>query len=706
MSSRRSFVVIATFVCAGLSLAPTDRLLAQPPAGQRHALLVGIEGYKHPRLREPVPLKYAVEDVTELAQVLGKHGYNVRLLTDETGSSDARLLPTRENIDRELKELLLQTNERDTVLIALAGHGLQFKGKKDAYFCPLDARPFAEETETLLSISEVYSRLDRSFAGIKVVMVDACRNDPDPTRGRGLDPESAPPPPQGVAVLFSCSAGQRAFENDALKHGVFFYYVLKAMEGEAEENGEITFDDLSKFVRKRVPDKVRRLTQGASQQSPNEISNKAGEPPVLAKLEGAGADALGGIRARLQTRRQMLANVAEQLAALLEESRTTRVGIVDFIGEVPPGEPSAFELAPLGKTCADDLERLLGDLGTGRFSVVDRRRLQTALRTQKFDVADFGSATALRQLASRVGEMPVVVQGVLQHRAGRAVTLQCRLVQTGTGKHAGVAEGAARLSESEWGMLGRSAVVRPGEDRHPAGQGVPALRWTADDEADRVVAALDRRAVGAHPLLSSDDPDFPFRLRLVVGAVGTDARFRGKPRDAVFRGNECFVPMRKGEVFQIQVEHKGDRLAFMRLLVDGLNTLPEKQTDSQGRVTNEWGRHVSLEEARPWVLDPKESRVFSVRGFVTETGAQGKLREFTVVDAAQSLAGKRKLTDQLGLITAAFYYPATEARALGTGAGRERTDNLTEKHAPEVGKLMGVINIRYVDADELERAGR
>jgi hypothetical protein len=41
-------------------------------------------------------------------------------------------------------------------------------------------------------------------------------------------------PPGGVAVLFSCSKGEHAYKNDELKHGVFFHFVIKGLQGEAD----------------------------------------------------------------------------------------------------------------------------------------------------------------------------------------------------------------------------------------------------------------------------------------------------------------------------------------------------------------------------------------------------------------------------------------------------------------------------------------
>jgi hypothetical protein len=250
---------------------------------QRFALLVGVNNYQHAKL---APLKFAVNDVTELSDILKPAGYRVVLLTDDTGRKNGKLAPTRSNINQQLNLLLRSCKSGDTVIVALAGHGLQFGERKEAYFCPADGRPFADETATLVSISHVYTEIDKSFAGVKVLFIDACRNDPTPGRGRGLDADSAPSPPKGVAALFSCSAGQRAFEHDSLKHGVFFHFVLEGLRGQAKDaENDVTFEGLAAYVRRRVPNKVHELFPDAKpQQEPNLKADLAGAPPVLLRL--------------------------------------------------------------------------------------------------------------------------------------------------------------------------------------------------------------------------------------------------------------------------------------------------------------------------------------------------------------------------------------------------------------------------------------
>src|SRR3954447_21960199 len=111
--------------------------------GKKYALLVGVKSYDHYKL---APLKYTENDVTELAQLLRPAGFEVALLTDSEGKKDKGRKPTAENIRAGIKKLLAGKTRRDTVLVALSGHGLQLQVKRDgkprdeSFFCPADAQ--------------------------------------------------------------------------------------------------------------------------------------------------------------------------------------------------------------------------------------------------------------------------------------------------------------------------------------------------------------------------------------------------------------------------------------------------------------------------------------------------------------------------------------------------------------------------------------
>jgi formylglycine-generating enzyme required for sulfatase activity len=202
--------------------------------------------------------------------------------------------PTTGNIRAQLKSLLEKVTKRDVVLIALAGHGVQFtvriagKDRDENFFCPCDtkvrdSKDLAELSKTMIPLRELFKDLDDSGAGAKLLLVDACRN--DPREGRNLDVDTLPRPAKGTAALFSCKSGERAFETPKLGtkgHGVFFFHVLEGLRGKAkDEDGEVTWDHLIAYVRGRVSRQVPTLIGEGARQTPHLLSNLEGDPVLL-----------------------------------------------------------------------------------------------------------------------------------------------------------------------------------------------------------------------------------------------------------------------------------------------------------------------------------------------------------------------------------------------------------------------------------------
>ncbi len=130
-------------ICA-LALPTAD------PPGCKFAVLVGVNQFQS---RNLPALEFAVNDATEMAEVLKGLGYQVTLLTDATP-----LKPTKANVEVAYKKVLREAKRGDTVVIGLSAHGLQYgpDKQKGAYFCPVDAVPKPDRTETLIPISELY----------------------------------------------------------------------------------------------------------------------------------------------------------------------------------------------------------------------------------------------------------------------------------------------------------------------------------------------------------------------------------------------------------------------------------------------------------------------------------------------------------------------------------------------------------------------
>jgi len=271
-----------------LFLITTTSALAQQ--GQRYAILCGVQKYsKSSGLSD---LNYTEKDIEELATVLVSSGYksgNVTVLTQKKAltENDLKFLPTRKNVMDEIEGRLSLLDAEDSVLVAFAGHGLQFKNDKDCYFCPADA--ILDDKESLVSMNGVYGRLEKCKASIKLVICDACRNSPVAagTRRAIVDLESVSrpqeiEPPGGVAALYSCSQGQIAYENGELGHGVFFHYVIAGLKGAADFDKDRHVDllELAKYTQKGVKDYVFEKYDRATQ-VPQLLGTTRGVVPLL-----------------------------------------------------------------------------------------------------------------------------------------------------------------------------------------------------------------------------------------------------------------------------------------------------------------------------------------------------------------------------------------------------------------------------------------
>lgn len=260
---------------------------AQDVEVRKYAVLVGVRDYDRNQLRS---LPYPENDVQELAEVLKSSGFRrVELLTQTAGAKQSRYLPTAKIIREALKGILEDRNAGDLVLVAFAGHGVQFKGEKEHYFCPMDA--VLTDKTSLISLTEVYKQLAESDAGAKLLLVDACRNDPLAGNSRdggdvrldSLTRPQLPDPPGGVAALFSCSAGQKAFEDESLKHGVFFHHVLLGLKGQAKlkNRDNVTWDGLVAYVKVEVPDTVKDLFGNTIRQIPEHKGELRGQITII-----------------------------------------------------------------------------------------------------------------------------------------------------------------------------------------------------------------------------------------------------------------------------------------------------------------------------------------------------------------------------------------------------------------------------------------
>lgn len=663
---------------------------AEDSSPKQWAILIGVEAYSKAN-----PLQYTVNDVKVLANTLIKYGGvprdQILEITDQR--SEAAFQPRKDTLLQSLPEWLSKPGEHDTIIVYFSGHGFRDKDGK-LYLAPLECDP-DDPTSTGIPVEWFRGELASCKAAVKLLILDACHAGSE----KGEESRSVNANDLGnqfeevdrVVTIASSKASEKSQIWESKEQSLFSYWLNQGLKGHADRdrNGTVDIEELYKFVFGNV--KRTADMRFPRPQSPVRIvrSGIEGTPDVVVLQP--------------QPLNVVLADIAEQLASAIEERKVGRVGVLTFHDHTPGGnEGIGTNFGNIGKYCSEELHTQLQDAGAGKFSLIDRRRLNEAIAKNDFRIASLGSAGSLKNLSRDVDGMPVLVVGSLVSRKGRVIHLECKLQQTESDTDTGVVVGgSAALNESQWAMLGISSVVRP-EDRRPEYREDSVIQ---DSVESQVIERVDNRAQAprSHPF---QDPTFEFNVEMLID---------GKVRKGEFRGNDYFVPVKKGEVYTLRITSRADQPMMMRLLVDGLNTLPEKEKN-KGIVTEEWGAHVDLSEARAWVLDPNGPElkggpaVWEVPGFATTIGTNGKIRQFLISDADNSLAARQKYTDEIGLITAAFYFAGEGSRggggALGTQAGDEVSMDLSERPGLRIGNLRGVVHLRYVDADELDATNR
>jgi formylglycine-generating enzyme required for sulfatase activity len=277
-----------------LSIVAFLGLLAvgSPCWSEQYVFLVGVADYSQNQML--TSLKYAEDDVHALADLfatLGVPKQNIVVMSKRAASAEnaARYYPKSNLILEELKGLLSLMAQEDSIIVGFSGHGLQFKGDSTNYYCPIDAYPAPNRKETLISLPEVYQMLVNSKARIKVLLVDACRDNPLNANAKTstrieIEPVRTRPAPvfDGAAVaIFSCSEMEQSFEDETIKSGVFFHYVQSGLSGAADENedGAIDVMELSRYATRNV--KKHAFMKLKRDQTPEWMGKERGMPELI-----------------------------------------------------------------------------------------------------------------------------------------------------------------------------------------------------------------------------------------------------------------------------------------------------------------------------------------------------------------------------------------------------------------------------------------
>ncbi len=240
------------------------------PSGQpqKWAVVIGISEYLNPLIKN---LSYADRDGRDFAEFLkspaggGFEPDHMKILLNK----DATL----QNVKQALYNFLRQTIDKDLVIIYFAGHGApEPANPSNNYLLTYDSDPNSLET-TAFPMWDVNTALTRYIPSKRVIVFsDACHSggisSDLATRGVSLTETNLinqyladlSKSKEGTIVFTASQAGEVSQELDKFGHGVFTYYLLQGLKGEADINNDytVTIGELMDYVEENV----KRQTKG------------------------------------------------------------------------------------------------------------------------------------------------------------------------------------------------------------------------------------------------------------------------------------------------------------------------------------------------------------------------------------------------------------------------------------------------------------
>lgn len=267
----------------------------------KFAVLIGISGY--PQFPTEKRLKYADRDASEFAEFLRTPSAgafpesNIRLVTNEHA--------TRAGIKQAMAWLSARSTADDVVYVYFAGHGVTDSFGR-AYFMPWDGSPFQPEIAGIgadeflgdfrrrISAKQLIFFVDACHAGAALTSAGLTDRDASNTTAALLESwnrELATRNELTMAFL-SASANQRSYEDQAVAHGLFTWYLLEGLRGKADRNqdGKITASELRRFIVDGVEDQTN------SKQSP--VTSPGFDPLMVMAIHRPEPE---GISDRLET---------------------------------------------------------------------------------------------------------------------------------------------------------------------------------------------------------------------------------------------------------------------------------------------------------------------------------------------------------------------------------------------------------------------
>ncbi|MDC0993955.1 caspase family protein [Alphaproteobacteria bacterium] len=227
------------------------------------ALIVGVANYENTPAKAVFADSDAIMFQDFASEKLGIPESRIKTLINDGADERELLLSVKSWLARASKQ------GKSDVYVFFAGHGLASDNGEKMYLLPYDGSP-----ELLDDTAILRDRLFSDIAGANprsvTVFLDTCYS--GTTRGTDMLIASRPiaikamekSVPDNFTVFTAAAGDQTAKPLEEAKHGMFSYFLMKGMEGEADRNSDnkITAGELHQYVQANV------VQQSSNRQTP------------------------------------------------------------------------------------------------------------------------------------------------------------------------------------------------------------------------------------------------------------------------------------------------------------------------------------------------------------------------------------------------------------------------------------------------------
>ncbi|MBN3926195.1 caspase family protein [Nostoc sp. NMS4] len=220
-------------------------------------MLVGVNLYQDDGLPS---LSYSTVDCQGLAEALIDASAHFTQTEVKIYHDFAPQPPSLENIRTSLRQITTAAQPIDTILFYFSGHGIVESNTQQAFLCLADTQK-SHLQNTALALQELLLLLGNSGAQNQLVWLDACHSGGMTLKSTTIEPllnatpklvevlQQSATKSKGFYALLSCDTNQQSWEFPELGHGVFTYYLMKGLQGEAADSqGLIYVDSLYRYV--------------------------------------------------------------------------------------------------------------------------------------------------------------------------------------------------------------------------------------------------------------------------------------------------------------------------------------------------------------------------------------------------------------------------------------------------------------------------